>query len=423
MSSTASEASTYDLAVIGGGPGGLAAAATAAELGARVVLVDESPALGGQIWRQNRSRVVPAAQPWLARLEAAGVELRLGTTVWQATPPGNLHTSQGPIRARQTVLACGARELLLPFPGWTLPGVHGVGGLQALVHSGLEVRGRRVVLAGSGPLLLQVAASLTSHGAQVLRVAEQAPLSRLARFSLGLGPGKTWQAVTLANPRFRASSWPLEALGTERLEAVRLQRVGGSEILPCDLLAVGFGLTPNLELPRALGCRIEEGAVAVDEHQRSSVRGVFAVGEVCGIKGAPGALVDGLCAGASAGGTTIARPLLRKRDRQRRFGRLLTRTFSLREEIRQLARSETTLCRCEQVDYASVAAHPDWTSAKLASRCGMGLCQGRICGAATQALFGWGPHGVRPPLTPVPVGALFSHDIPPPPPASRESRS
>ncbi len=398
----------YDVAVIGGGPAGIAAAVTAAENRCKVVLVDESPRLGGQIWRERLGTVHSAARPWLQRLHQAGVKIFSGTSVLHAKPPGEFLTSSGRVVAKKTILACGAREQFLPFPGWTKIGVLSVGGIQALVHSGLDVKNRRVVIAGTGPLLLQVAWQLRQHGALVLRIAEQTSLTKLRQFSAHLGFRKIMQAITLANYRFRTSAWPLEALGGDRVEGVNLQQGQQTESFSCDFLAVGFGLTPNLELPLALGCQVLGNAVRVDDHQNTTSEGVLAVGEVCGIKGAWGALADGACAGYAAADLSPPPKLIQKRDRERRFGFRLAEAFELRPELRTLAQPCTPICRCENVAFQSVAPFSDWNSAKLKTRCGMGLCQGRICGDTTRSLFGWGPSGVRPPLAPTPIHTLLS---------------
>src|SRR6185295_1674164 len=162
-----------DLLVVGAGPAGMAAAWRAAESGLRVSVVDDNPAAGGQIWRGGP----PEAQVWFERIRS--VELINGARVFQQPEPGMLlaETNSGvcELSYKSLVLATGARERFLPFPGWTLPNVMGAGGLQALVKTGLPIEGKRVVVAGSGPLLLAVAAYLRGHGANVLLIAEQAP--------------------------------------------------------------------------------------------------------------------------------------------------------------------------------------------------------------------------------------------------------
>ena len=155
------------------------------------------------------------------------------------------------------VLATGARERFLPFPGWTLPNVMGAGGLQALVKTGLPIEGKRVVVAGSGPLLLAVGAYLRGRGAEVLLIAEQASSARLARFVMG-SLGKMSQALSLKRQlkgvRYLSGCWVLAAHGEEKLETVTLFRGGKRWQVSCDYLACGFHLVPNVELAELLGC-------------------------------------------------------------------------------------------------------------------------------------------------------------------------
>src|ERR1700689_2669820 len=182
----------FDIAVIGAGPAGLAAAARASESGARVAMVDDNPRPGGQIWRASR-----LPEPWL-RSKVEGVS---GARVFAAPAPGvlALEPSDGglELRYRSLILATGARERFLPFPGWTLPNIMGAGGLQALAKSGLPVDGKSVGVAGSGPLLLAVAKHLRDHGADVRLIADQADSSAILRFGLGLipNPAKLIQAT------------------------------------------------------------------------------------------------------------------------------------------------------------------------------------------------------------------------------------
>ena len=402
----------FDVAVVGCGPAGIAAAVTAAEAGAHVAIVDETSRRGGNIWHAAPDTVPHRARPWFARLKAANVTIFAATSIIDAEPTGRLHTTRGSIETGRLVLACGARELYLPFPGWTLPGVTGVGGLQALVHDGLDVTGQRVVVAGTGPLLLQVASTLRRHGARVLRVAEQASRANLLRLGRTLSPSKMKQALGLFTPTLRTLQWVVSAHGSHRVERVNLRMPSGDESIDVDRLAVGYSLVPNLELPLRLGCEMSDTGVQVDAEQRTSVDRIFAAGEVCGVKGAQGALADGICAGAAALGVAAPAEARRSRDLERRFGARLGQAFALRPDLSRLASPETLVCRCEDVSFGRLAVHEDWTSAKLHTRCGMGSCQGRVCGAATRHLFGWGPSGVRPPLVPVPISALLNERMP-----------
>ncbi len=303
----------FDVLIVGAGPAGMAAAVAASARAESVAVVDDNPGPGGQIWRDGE-RKPPSleAATWFNRLRAARVETLDATQVLGPLGPGLLlaETEGRAIELRygRLVVATGARELFLPFPGWTLPNVMGAGGLQAMVKSGLSIAGKRVVVAGSGPLLLAVAAYLAKRGSRVRLVAEQAPLSSIARFGLGLWrePKKLAQALALrasmGRVPFRAGCWPVVAEGDGVLESVTLTDGSNSWREPCDYLACGFGLVPNVELPATLGCTLHKGFVGVDALQRTTVPDVFAAGEVTGIGGLDRSLVEGEIAGLAAGG-------------------------------------------------------------------------------------------------------------------------
>jgi NADPH-dependent 2,4-dienoyl-CoA reductase/sulfur reductase-like enzyme len=414
---------SFDVLVVGGGPAGVAAASIASECGARVGLVDDNFALGGQIWRGGRpSEHGAGASAWSDRLGRTSARMLFGTRVFHAPKPGLL-LAEGTdvvveLRYSNLILATGARERFLPFPGWTLPNVMGAGGLQAMVKSGLPIRGKRVVIAGTGPLLLAVAAYLRKQGADILIVCEQATRASMARFAMSLSsfPEKILQAWSLkkdlAGTRFAANSWAIAAHGKSALESVTLSHGGKLETFACDYLAVGFHLVPNVELAAVLGCKTSNGHVEVNDLQETTVPRVFCAGEPTGIGGLESALVEGQIAGFAAGGETKkARELFKERERTKRFTRLLDQTFRLRPELKSLAAADTIVCRCEDVQYARLQHRTCWRSAKLQTRCGMGPCQGRICGPATEFLFGWTPDSVRPPIFPAKVDSLADFNV------------
>jgi len=312
--------------------------------------------------------------------------------------------SQGTIEAGKIILATGARELFLPFPGWTSQGVFGAGGLQSLVKSGFSVKGKRVMVAGSGPLLLAVAATLRKQGARVVGIAEQAPLGRILPF-LWRYPAKLPQAAglkaRLLGVRHWTGTWPVRFdEGVVTLSSGKKLRV--------DYLACGFGLVPNTEVAQLLGCRLDDGFVAVDSRQETTVPGVYCAGEPTGIGGLDKALEEGERAGAAATGQALAR----RRTHSGAFVRDLAAAFHLDPRLFDLAEPGTIVCRCEDVTQDSLRSYREWREAKLLTRCGMGACQGRICGPITNCLFGWTAGSVRPPLVPVAAELLGRADEP-----------
>jgi NADPH-dependent 2,4-dienoyl-CoA reductase/sulfur reductase-like enzyme len=292
----------------------------------------------------------------------------------------------------------------------------GAGGLQAMVKSGVEIKGKRVVVAGTGPLLLPVAAYLREHGAQVRFIAEQASRATVMRFSAGLvsRPGKAVQALSLmrrlAGIPYRFGCWPVKAKGADKLQSVVLQQGSRRFEVACDFLACGFHLVPNTELAALLGCEIQNGAIQVNDMQQTSVPNIYCAGEPTGIGGVDSALVEGQIAGyAAAGQVERAKRLMHKRARHRRFAAALEKTFTLRDDLRRLPQDPTLLCRCEDVSVGAAKNCANWREAKLYTRCGMGPCQGRICGAAAQFLFGWNIESIRPPIFAARLESLAYH--------------
>jgi NADPH-dependent 2,4-dienoyl-CoA reductase/sulfur reductase-like enzyme len=408
----------FEVLVVGAGPAGLAAAACAVQSGARVGLVDDNPDLGGQIWRGGAALAHGAeARRWLARTTLAEVRVLTGTRIVAPLEPGVLlaenRAEPAALRYERLVLAPGAREYFLPFPGWTLPGVTGAGGLQALVKGGLPIAGKRVVVAGSGPLLLAVAAYLRGEGARILLIAEQAPWRQVMGFGRHLlrDTAKAGQAarfgLVLRGVPFRTDSWVTRAEGDGRIARVTVRMGAGTWTTACDYLACGFGLTPNVELPALLGCAVVDGAVQVDAWQQTSMERVFCAGEATGIGGLDKSLVEGQIAGlAATGQRRQASTYLPERERTYRFAAALRRAFALRDELRSLPTADTIVCRCEDVRYHDIYQQAGWRSAKLQTRCGMGPCQGRVCGAALSFQLGWCRDSPRPPVTPVQIGSL-----------------
>jgi NADPH-dependent 2,4-dienoyl-CoA reductase/sulfur reductase-like enzyme len=191
------------------------------------------------------------------------------------------------------------------------------------------------------------------------------------------------------------------------VEKVEVTDGATARTLACDLLCSGFGLVPNLELTRLLGCAVERGAVRVDDRQRTSVAGIWCAGEGTGVAGVEAALAEGWIAGCDA--ADRPEPVARQRrirDREREFAARLDAAFAPRAELRTLPDAGTLLCRCE--DVRCDAVRPGWTArqARLYARAGMGPCQGRVCGPAAEFLFGWDFEGGRPPATVATIDTL-----------------
>jgi len=409
---------SFDILVVGAGPAGIAAATRAAESGMRVGLLDDNLGPGGQIWRGSDSTSSPIATGWYNRLAAHPITKLQGSRIFSHPVLGALRAEKNnsyfDIEYKKLILATGARERFLPFPGWTLPNVLGVGGLQALVKSGLPIEGKRIVVAGSGPLLLAVAAYLGKHGARIATICEQAPFSKLSKFATSLvtNPDKLEQAITYRwqtrSARFYTSCWPVAAYGPSgKLESVTLRKGGREWTVPCDYLACGFHLVPNTELAELLGCKISSGNVDVNEWQETSIPDIYCAGEPTGIGGLELSLVEGEIAGyAASKQTEAARALHSKRSRLRKFAEKLESTFALNPALSQLPQQDTIVCRCEDVSFAAMAQHSSWRAAKLQTRCGMGPCQGRVCGPAAEFLFHWSAASIRPPVFPAPLSGL-----------------
>ena len=435
--------------VVGAGPGGLAAARAAARNGATVTLVDAAPAAGGQIWRARRGVLADEVAHGLRELEAHDARVLTATRV--AMPlPGRGLLVEGPdgahrLRWQRLILATGARERLLPFPGWTLPGVFGAGGLQALVKGGWPIAGKRVVVGGTGPLLLAAAATLRAEGAHVVALAEEATTRTLAAFSGSLlrHPRKGLEALRLAR-RLRGvpmhfGARVVAAEGGGRVERVVLQTAAGARTIACDALAAGWGLVPQTELAEAIGCvlapRFGARAIAVGAAQDTSVPGVYAIGECTGVAGVRAAVLAGDAAGTAAAralrGLAAAADGGRALTRELRFAADVAQTFPVSPGWRERVAGDTLVCRCEDVRWDALRDEPDLRSAKLSTRCGMGHCQGRLCHDALAHMMGADRLPARPPALPIRLGALLAigsdggagtvsnHDLAPPQETSR----
>lgn len=425
----------YDIAVLGAGPAGLAASTAAARAGARTALVDSGARAGGQYWRHREGDSGAGHRQWRVlrglRDAACGLDcldFLAGHAVWhvERTPGGfTVHAAAGQetreIRCRTLIVATGGYDRQLPFPGWTLPGVYTAGGAQALLKGHGITVGRRVAIAGTGPFLLPVAAGLARAGAEVVGVFEAGSPTGFRRHPMAvagnldkLAEGAGYLGALLRHRiPYRTGMTVVAAHGADRVTAVTVARLdadwrvlpGTGQWLDCDAVAVGYGFTPQLEIPLQLGCATRLDAdgslvATVDDQQRGSVPGVYLAGEVCGVGGASLSLAEGELAGRHAAYTTVgARPdrtavarLLRRRSALRAFAAALHDVYPVRPGWTSWLAEDTQICRCEEVSTGEVwraAVHLGATDArtvKLLARPGMGLCQGRVCGYATACL-------------------------------------
>lgn len=408
-----------DILIIGAGPAGLAAALAAAELSSTITVIDENPAPGGQIWRGGPAswRDQRAHDLWHALANCLNVRMVYGVRIVATLADKEflLETADGAQKLtwNKLIICSGARELLLPFPGWTLPGVTGAGGLQALIKGGMPVEGKRVAVAGSGPLLLAVAETVIRAGGQVVSIIETKSSQNLIQFFVALlksHRGKLLQSLKLfwqlKHVRYRHDARVVKAHGEQRLLGISLQHGEKKIDLSCDLLACGFGLLPNLEIGTLLGCEIRDGSVVVDANQASTRADIWVAGEACGIGGVDKALAEGHIAGLAAIGHTAEQDDIARRAHAREFADLLKHSFATDDSLRKLCKPDTLVCRCEDVSARQLGEHSDWRTAKLMTRAGMGACQGRICGAACQFMFGWDAPGLRQPVFPTKTSTL-----------------
>jgi D-hydroxyproline dehydrogenase subunit alpha len=456
---------SVDVAVVGSGPAGLAAALAAAESGLTVSLIDERPAAGGQYLVGNdvgQSAAVAATERLgaylLRQVVTAGIDWRLGSTVWDLDSRLTLrlfsHGQATALKTRAVVLACGAREQVIPFPGWTLPGVMTAGAAQLLAKRYGVLPGKRVVLAGSGPLLLATAARLAALGAHVAGIVEAShPRMWLPHARAAWGHGdrfsEAWEYLgTLRRGRvpYRFGQAVVAASGEEKLERVTIARLDaagrplaeGCEDLAVDALCVSFGLLPNTELAQLGGARLlfdprRGGWVPdLDTSLQTTVPGLFVAGEAASIAGAAAAMSAGRLAGLAAARHLDSIPAdafepekARLEDRLRRearFGITLNTLFAPPPGLDTIITGDTFVCRCEEVTAgevtAAIANCGDWLtldSLKIWTRVGQGPCQGRTCAPILGRLISRetgrpiadaGTFAARPPVRPVPLHAI-----------------
>ncbi len=458
-----------EIAIVGAGAAGLAAALEASEIGAEVVVIEEYHSPGGQFYRQvpegfcvnlmEQGRQYADGTEIIKRLRSTNVELMLETLVWDIFEERTLalcrHDSTELLRAKKLILAPGAQEAPLAFPGWTLPGVMTGGAAQTLLGTQRILPGRRVVLAGVGPFQLKVASQFVQAGAQVVDILEasgRSPASvenalrswgQWGKMREGL---EYWLRLKLARIPYHHRHVPVRALGKNEMEAVVVAQVddnwnviqGTGRTLEADSLCLSYGFLPSLQLTALLGCKLvfEERAGGWitwhDGNQETSIEGVYVAGEVGGIGGADVAGEEGRTAAIAAArslgrlaasGRQQQEQRVRKRLKSaRRFAEVVGDMMAIKPGLFGIMTDDTVICRCEevtagQVKEALVDGDPSVRGVKTRTRAGMGLCQGRMCSFLVQQLISRETRTPmkeiqldtpRPPVKPLPIQALLS---------------
>ena len=419
----------HNVVVVGGGPAGLSAALAAAAAGAPVLLIDSNARLGGQYWRlPDESFGDQSAQHFdlttgmllinavIARKE---IEVWSGAQIWSATHKDGVNTLRVLIDGKEKIvntgnliLCTGAYDRTLPFPGWDIPGVMTPGGVQSLLKGHGVLAGKRVVVAGSGPFLLPVAAGVVKAGGQVLELLEANKsrrwftsffviLENLSKIKEGFYYIKTISEAKV-RARFSYAVVAAHAGANGELASVDIAKINHNfkikkmRNVKCDVAAIGWGFTPDTTLAGVLGCRqaiAKDGAVVVtcDHNQESSVAGIFVAGEITGIGGSELSMAEGVIAGISAAKfvgckVEVLKVHYKRRARKQRFANALIKAYPIKSGWKSWVHTDTVICRCEEIKLKELhyaideLGATDSRTAKLLTRCGMGMCQGRICG-------------------------------------------
>ncbi|MDW6022640.1 FAD-dependent oxidoreductase [Mesorhizobium sp. BAC0120] len=451
-----------ELAIVGGGPAGMAAAALAAELGVETVLFDEQPTPGGQVYRniEANSRTRDALRDILGADYAKGLALAEHfrssgavyeplSAVWQVSAGGKLGVSQNGkaylTKARRVILATGAMERPFPIPGWTLPGVMGAGAAQTLMKASGVVPDRPTIVAGSGPLAYLVAFQLMKAGTPlngIIDTSEKsvfgaglAAIPLLSGFAGDLFKGLSWIAALRKMRVPILKGRKLAAEGVSRVEAVSFESGGRRQRLPASILLLHEGVIPNNQITASLRCKHVWDMAQMawrphtDEWGATSLDLVAVAGDGAGIGGSRAAVHRGRLAALDAAcrlgrisrgeRDERARPERRALQREAPFRTFLDRIYRPAEAVRRPL-EDTVVCRCEEVTAGELRAlvgegFTDINQLKSFSRCGMGQCQGRMCGSTVAGILAEslatdmesvGYYRLRLPVKPLPVALL-----------------
>ena len=464
----------FDVVVVGMGPAGMTAAVELAERGLKVAVFDENPQPGGQVYRQSPLEFKRAdgrslglkSQTGLRLIErfnrlAGEIEVFQNTLIWGVFDDRELsfqrdQTCDG-VGFNKLILCEGACERTVPFPGWTLPGVMTLGGLQKFILHQRVLPGQRVLLSGSGPLLVAVAAEVLKAGAESLTLCEASNLKGSFKLlaELFFQEGLLSEAFSYLVPILKRlipvhrSHAVLNAIGDNRVEEVVIARLdddwkpvlGTEKTLRVDVVGLGFGFQPMARLCRLAGCRLEFDLnqrafkPVVDSNMRTSRADIYAAGDSAGIGGSRMASVEGHLAALHAASTfgtltpgeldQVHNRLTREKKKIARYMTRLDEMFTPRSGIFDIVQEETVICRCEEttagdLQKAIQMKHLNLNAIKKRTRLGMGPCQGKTCEAiavemglrAGVPLSELETLTIRPPITPIPMSLMASYSEP-----------
>ena len=461
----------FDLVIIGAGPAGISAAIEAADRGASVALIDENPVLGGKVFGHMHYHLKDAipdkiekkiGSQLLQRLDSVmdSVSVFLETEVWNILDQwivalhqkGTSGEQVRSIKARKLIISIGAFERIVPFPGWTLPGVFSVGGLNTLAKKGI-VPGEKILIAGSGPLQLVLAHHLINAGARITGIVNAVSLQNVATRGLQLflnvngsvlksGFSYLFNIKKHRIPTYfsHVISRACGANQVERAEIVRVDRTsrpikGTEKKIVADCIAYGYGLIPCSEITRLCGCdhifdeQLGYWRVQLSERMETSKPGIFAAGDCRIVKGYSAAIEEGKIAAVEACGQlgytsrktadSALRTSLKKLKRFKEFARAMETLSRPGPGLLDIITDDTVVCRCEEVTMKDIRSAVtegagDVNDIKRRTRLGMGHCQGRFCGQVINELI-WKLAGMprkrevftpRIPIKPVPFGVL-----------------
>ena len=450
----------HQVIVVGAGPAGLNAAKYAANAGCDVALIDSGKRLGGQYWRHSGVDELDRklhhnfdAGSLLMDAVRANPHITIysDTSIWSASIVDNqivLRTKSGVFLTERLILATGAYDRVIPFPGWDIPGVMTAGAAQALLKGSGVLAGERIMIAGTGPFLLPVAASLASEGSRIVRISEASGvLAWLPQLHVLLrNPSKILEAISYfsilrrngVSIRNREAVVAARANESGVLESVTVAKIDSNfkilstHEIECDVAAISWGFSTDIALASSLGLKAsaaKDGSlfISTDEDQLASTKEksykIFAAGELTGVGGSDLALIEGAIAGlAATSAKSDKRRLFKVRKKLRRFAGSLHHVYRVPLGWKEWLTPETVICRCEEVDYGTIVHAKNQLSAtdartvKLMTRCGMGMCQGKMCSRNISDLLGSSDGdrirgSERPIITPITLGELAQEGL------------